>query len=57
VAGATDGELAWLMKNGNPWKGMPAWSSLPDAERWQLVAYLKSINSNAATAEKQGETK
>jgi mono/diheme cytochrome c family protein len=55
VAGASDGELAWLMKNGNPWKGMPAWSSLPDAERWQLVAYLKSIN--AGTIEKQGETK
>jgi mono/diheme cytochrome c family protein len=55
VAGATDGELAWLMKNGNPWKGMPAWSSLPDAERWQLVAYVKSIN--AGTIEKQGETK
>ncbi len=56
VAGATDGELAWLMKNGNPWKGMPAWSALPDAERWQLVAYLKSIN--AGTNEKQkGETK
>ena len=55
VSGATDGELAWLMKNGNPWKGMPAWSSLPDAERWQLVAYVKSIN--AGTIEKQGETK
>lgn len=51
VAGASDGELNWLMKNGNPWKGMPAWSSLPDAERWQLVAYVKSIN--AGTSEKQ----
>ena len=56
IAGATDGELAWLMKNGNPWKGMPAWSSLPDAERWQLVAYLRLINSTA-TAAKQGEAK
>lgn len=57
VAGATDGELAWLMKNGNPWKGMPAWGSLPDAERWQLVAYLKAINDTKAAAEKQGGTK
>ena len=44
VAQATDGELAWLLRNGNAWKGMPSWSSMPDAERWQLVAYLRSIN-------------
>ena len=44
VARATDGELAWLLRNGNPWRGMPSWSSMPDAERWQLVAYLRSIN-------------
>jgi mono/diheme cytochrome c family protein len=56
VAGATDGELNWLMRNGNPWKGMPAWGTLPDAERWQLVAYLRKINT-AGTAETQGETK
>jgi mono/diheme cytochrome c family protein len=60
VAGATDGELAWLLKNGNPWKGMPAWGSLPDAQRWQLVAYVKALNAGqgSGTAEKQqGETK
>jgi mono/diheme cytochrome c family protein len=44
VARATDGELAWLLRNGNSWKGMHSWSSLPDAERWQLVAYLRSLN-------------
>lgn len=44
VADATDGELAWMLKNGNVWRGMPSWSSLPDGERWQLVAYLRSIN-------------
>jgi mono/diheme cytochrome c family protein len=56
VAGATDGELNWLLRNGNPWKGMPAWSSLPDSERWQLVAYLRTMNT-AGRAETQGETK
>jgi mono/diheme cytochrome c family protein len=44
VEGASDGDLAWLLKNGNSWKGMPSWSVLPDAERWQLVAYLRSLN-------------
>ena len=23
--------------------GMPSWSNLPEAQRWQLVAYLRSI--------------
>ncbi len=45
VAAATDGELAWLLKNGAPFRGMPAWASLPEAERWQLVAYLRSIQT------------
>lgn len=59
---ATDGDLAWLLKNGNSWKGMPSWSSMPDAQRWQLVAYVRSINTqpvpaSAAPQQPQGETK
>jgi mono/diheme cytochrome c family protein len=57
VAHATDGELAWMLRNGNAWKGMPSWSVLPDAQRWQLVAYLRKINGAGAAGEKQGETK
>jgi len=49
VAGASDGDLAWLLRNGNTWKGMPSWSVMPDSERWQLVAYLRSINASAKT--------
>lgn len=45
VADASDGDLAWLLKNGNTWKGMPSWSVMPDSERWQLVAYLRRINA------------
>ncbi len=48
IAGATDGELYWILKNGNPWKGMPAWSSMPDNERWQLVSYMRSLNTAPA---------
>ncbi len=40
---ATDGELAWLLKNGNSWKGMPSWSSLPEQQRWQIIAYLRTL--------------
>lgn len=43
----TDGELAWLLRNGNSWKGMPSWSVMPDGERWQLVAYMRRINTPA----------
>ena len=44
VAGASDGDLFWLLKNGNPWHGMPPWQSLPSATRWQIVAYLRELN-------------
>ena len=41
---ASDGEIAWLLKNGNAYKGMPGWGGLPEQERWQIVAYLRSLN-------------
>jgi len=40
---ASDGELAWMLKNGNPYKGMPPWSSLPEQQRWQIIAYLRTL--------------
>ncbi|HUX46126.1 MAG TPA: cytochrome c [Terracidiphilus sp.] len=46
VRGATDGELAWLLKNGSLWKGMPSWSVLPEQQRWQIIAYLRSLPPN-----------
>jgi len=54
VAHASDGDLFWLMTNGNPWKGMPPWNMLPAKQRWQLVAYLRSLNS--PDAEKAAST-
>jgi cytochrome c oxidase cbb3-type subunit 2 len=44
VRKATPGELAWFLKNGNLPAGMPSWAQLPDQRRWQLVAYLKSLD-------------
>jgi mono/diheme cytochrome c family protein len=40
---ATEGEVHWLLANGNIRRGMPSWSKLPDQQLWQLVAYLKSL--------------
>jgi len=40
---ATPGELFWLLTNGSQKNGMPSWSKLPDAQRWQLITFLKSL--------------
>ena len=50
VQGATDGELFWLLRNGDLRHGMPSWSSLPEAERWQILAYVKSTQQRLAQA-------
>jgi mono/diheme cytochrome c family protein len=42
---ATDGEIAWIVKNGNLYKGMPSWGGLPEQERWQIEAYIRSLNT------------
>ncbi len=46
VASATDGDLAWLLRNGSLRNGMPSWSSLPEPERWQLIAFLRNLPSD-----------
>ena len=37
---ASPGALFWFLTNGRLAAGMPEWSRLPAAQRWQLVAYL-----------------
>jgi len=43
VQTATAGELFWVITNGNVRAGMPVWSKLPEAQRWQITTYLKSL--------------
>lgn len=43
VQQSAPGTLFWLLTNGVVRKGMPVWSKLPDAQRWQLVSYIKSL--------------
>ena len=43
VRAATDGDLEWFLRQGDLRHGMPSWSSLPQAQRWQIIAYLRSL--------------
>jgi mono/diheme cytochrome c family protein len=56
---ATDGELLWLLKNGERRRGMPSWNSLPEPSRWQIVAFIKSLGSTGTAKptiqEKEGQ--
>jgi glucose/arabinose dehydrogenase len=44
---APDGEVFWFITTGSVGNGMPAWGSLSEQQRWQIVAYLKSLKSAA----------
>jgi len=37
----TDGELFWKITSGDTHTGMPAFSNLPEPQRWQLVLLLR----------------
>jgi len=43
VQSATPGTLFWILTNGVVRRGMPVWSKLPEPERWQIVAFIKSL--------------
>lgn len=38
---ATPGEVFWILTNGVVRRGMPAWSKLPEQQRWQIVRFLQ----------------
>jgi len=50
VQQATDGEIFWLLRNGDLRHGMPSWISIPEPSRWQIVAYVKSLGINASSS-------
>jgi mono/diheme cytochrome c family protein len=51
VQKAAPGTLFWLITNGVVRKGMPVWSKLPEAQRWQLVRYIQSLGATAPAPE------
>ena len=50
VRNAKAGELFWFITNGKPESGMPAWSSLPKNQRWEIVSYLQSGHGSKQAA-------
>jgi len=48
VRTAKPGELFWFITNGKVTAGMPSWSNLPKAQRWQVVTYLQSHGTKSA---------
>ena len=53
VQTATPGTLFWILTNGIVRRGLPVWSKLPEAQRWQIVTFLQtpSMTSGDSHAE------
>lgn len=43
---ASAGALFWFLTNGRLTAGMPSWSRLPAARRWQIIAYLQQRSAS-----------
>ena len=54
VQDQSDGTLFWKITNGNAGKGMPAFSKLPELQRWQVVLFIRGLkNDGPAVADPQ----
>lgn len=47
VQARTDGALFWKISHGNTRTGMPAFSLLPEPQRWQLVLHIRAMTAAA----------
>jgi len=43
VRKAAPGTLFWILRNGSLGTGMPSFAHLPEAERWQIIAFLTGV--------------
>lgn len=48
VYGAAPGALFWVLRNGSLRHGMPSFAHLPEAQRWQIITFLKEAAGPAA---------
>jgi mono/diheme cytochrome c family protein len=42
VYDAPPGALFWILRNGALHRGMPSFAHLPEAQRWQIITWLKA---------------
>ncbi len=47
---AKPGEVFWYITKGDLGNGMPSWAMLPEADRWQVVSYVKSLGGGGGAA-------
>jgi glucose/arabinose dehydrogenase len=45
----TPGELFWFTTKGDVPNGMPSWATLPKAQRWKIVTYVRTLASSKIT--------
>jgi glucose/arabinose dehydrogenase len=50
VRSAPAGAIFWFITRGDKDNGMPSWAGLPEEQRWQVISYMKSLNSVSAVA-------
>jgi mono/diheme cytochrome c family protein len=46
---AAPGTLFWILRNGSLHTGMPSFAHLPEAERWQIIAFLTRVTPAPTT--------
>jgi mono/diheme cytochrome c family protein len=46
---AAPGTLFWILRNGSLSTGMPSFAHLPEAQRWQIIAFLTRVPPASAT--------
>jgi len=42
VYDAAPGALFWILRNGALHHGMPSFAHMPEAQRWQIITWLKA---------------
>lgn len=44
---ATDGEVFWYITQGDVNNGMPSWAGLPEADRWKIVTFVRTLTGSS----------
>ncbi len=43
MQGISDGQLFWIIKNGSPGTGMPAYRDLSETQVWQMIHFIRQF--------------